>query len=143
MGMTEFALDMIYDLRTWNRINAQTYHDPDLPLNTCFCSSRTSSLYRLLRDVHVDSSREYLITASTTPTSTVHTLHHRALGQLGLRHTTHTRGPKIRLLGLNTLQTTQLLITLFLPPRNKIRIRIILFQKPLIKFRRNGLSLII
>lgn len=73
----------------------------------------------------------------------MHTLHHRALRQLGLRHPTHTRRPKIRLLRLNTFQATQLFIALFLPPRNQIRIRIILLQQPLIQVRRNRLALIV
>jgi len=140
------------NLRNLESDNAQTYiHTMALTplLNTMhpwFCFLAISAWTGLLPSLSLLEAPLpclCLITASTPPTSTVHTLHHRALRQLGLRHPTHTRRPKIRLLGLNTFQATQLFIALFLPPRNQIRIRIILLQQPLIQLRRNRLALIV
>ena len=79
-----------------------------------------------------------LITTGTATTSTMHTFHHRSLIQLCLWHTTHTRRPKIRFLSLNTFQTTQLLVSLFLPPRYQCCVRVLLLQQPLIQFCGNG-----
>lgn len=55
-----------------------------------------------------------------------------------LRHPTNTRRTKIRLLGLNTPDTAQLLIPLLLPLSDQRRIRVAVLQQPVVELAADG-----
>lgn len=92
------------------------------------------------------------ITARTPSTATIDTLNPCTTCaitstivplQRGLRHTTNTRAREIRLLGLHTPQTTQLLITLLLPLGNKVCVCVPVLQQPVVELLRDGLAFVV
>lgn len=68
------------------------------------------------------------IPTGTSPAPTTNTLDRLALLQLRPRHPTDTRAVEIRLLGLNTPQTAQLLIPLLLPLCNQRRVGVVVLE---------------
>lgn len=69
------------------------------------------------------------------------TLDNGALGEVLSWDTTNTGGPKIRVFGLNTSQTTKVLIALFLPLGDQMSIGDALGQTPIVQLAGDGASL--
>jgi len=77
------------------------------------------------------------------PATTTYTLDRLLLTQPRLRHATYTCCIEVILLCLDTSQTTQLLISLFLPFRDQICIGVAVLEEPVVECFRDGFFVIV
>lgn len=92
--------------------------------------------------IHCSFTRR-LITRSTTPTPTSHTLHRLVILDILSRNPTDTSSFVNVLLSLNAPQTAEILVSLLSPLGNEILIGIPLLQKICIQLFGDGLLLVI
>jgi len=74
-----------------------------------------------------------LVRAGTASTPTIYALNRLVFLELCLGHSANTRCVEIGFLRLDATQATELLITLFLPLCYQVRIRVVVFQQPVIE----------
>lgn len=84
-----------------------------------------------------------LITRSTPPTPTRHTLHRFIILDILPRHSANARTLMDILLALNTSQTAQVFVSLLSPLGNEITISVIFLQQVSIQLFGNGLLLVV